>query len=221
MCSINHDKKSIFIHIPKNGGSYIAEILSRYYGFTNYYLQRPDHKKFCLTQKNDTSVDKHENKFHGTLIYYKTSSYINYLINMDEEKWNSYTIFTFVRNPFDRMVSGWNYINKYNIPFERYIHLHYNQVNSYDYWHTFMSQTRHLIDIDGKINIHFIGKVETLEDDLKKILNNIGFQNIVHTPYIKNKKLHENYQTYYTNQSLYNKVFSLMEQDFKNFYDNQ
>ena len=38
MCSINHDKKAIFIHIPKNGGSYIAETLNKYYGFQNYYL---------------------------------------------------------------------------------------------------------------------------------------------------------------------------------------
>ena len=32
MCSINHDKKAIFIHIPKTGGSYIAEILQKNYG---------------------------------------------------------------------------------------------------------------------------------------------------------------------------------------------
>ena len=32
MCSINHNLKALFIHIPKNGGSYVAEILSKYYG---------------------------------------------------------------------------------------------------------------------------------------------------------------------------------------------
>ena len=31
MCSINHNLKAIFIHIPKNGGSYISEILSKNY----------------------------------------------------------------------------------------------------------------------------------------------------------------------------------------------
>jgi hypothetical protein len=75
MCSINHDKKALFIHIPKTGGSYIAEILQKHYGFKNYYLQRPDHSKFCTGK--DSSVDKHENKIHGTLMYYKTSQYIN------------------------------------------------------------------------------------------------------------------------------------------------
>ena len=70
MCSINHDKKAIFIHIPKNGGSYIASLLSKNYGFKNYYLKRPDHKQFCMGI--DNSVDKHENKIHGPLVYYKT-----------------------------------------------------------------------------------------------------------------------------------------------------
>ena len=110
MCSINHDKKAIFIHIPKNGGSYIASLLSKNYGFKNYYLKRPDHKEFCLGL--DKSVDKHENKIHGTLIYYKTSPYINKLMGMDIDKWNNYYIFTFIRNPYDRIVSGWNYCNK-------------------------------------------------------------------------------------------------------------
>ena len=60
MCSINHDKKSIFIHIPKSGGSYICDILRKYYGFKNYYIKRPDHNKFC--NEIDYSTKTHENK---------------------------------------------------------------------------------------------------------------------------------------------------------------
>ena len=198
MCSINHDKKAIFIHIPKNGGSYIAEILSKNYGFKNYYLQRPDHEIFCLGK--DKSVDKHENKIHGTLMYYKTSNYINKIMNMDKKKWNSYFIFSFVRNPYDRIVSGWNYCNKYNIPFSNYLDLNL-KASAYDYWHVFMTQTRHLIGNNGKININYIGKFENMEDDLKIILNKIGYQHINHMPFKKNSKKHEDYKTYYLNKS--------------------
>ena len=60
MCSINHDKKAIFIHIPKTGGSYVADILEKHYGFKKYYLQRPDHNSFCTGK--DKSVKMHENK---------------------------------------------------------------------------------------------------------------------------------------------------------------
>ena len=101
MCSINHDKKAIFIHIPKTGGSYVADILEKHYGFKKYYLQRPDHNSFCTGK--DKSVKMHENKIHGTLMYYQTSPYINKIMKMNQEKWNSYFIFTFVRNPYDKM----------------------------------------------------------------------------------------------------------------------
>jgi hypothetical protein len=212
MCSINHDKKCIFIHIPKNGGSYIAEILSKYYGFKNYYLQRPDHKNFCLGK--DYSVDKHENKIHGTLVYYKTSPFINNIMNMNNEKWNSYFIFTFIRNPYSRIVSGWNYVNKHNISFKNYLDINY-KASSYNYWHVFMSQTRHIIDINGKININYIGKLENLENDLKIILNKINITNIIHKPFKKNSREHNDYKTYYNNNIL-NKVNILMKEDFEN-----
>ena len=47
MCSINHDKKAIFIHIPKTAGCYIRENLSRHYGFTTFLSERVDHIEYC------------------------------------------------------------------------------------------------------------------------------------------------------------------------------
>jgi len=211
MCSINHEKKAIFIHLPKNGGSYIAEILSKYYGFKNYYLQRPDHAFFC--RGKDHSVDKHENKIHGTLIYYKTSPYINKLMGMDNDKWNNYYIFTFIRNPYDRIVSGWNYCNRYKIPFKNYLLLQ-NTVNSYDYWHVFMTQTRHLIDTNGKMRVDYIGHMENMEGDLSNILNKLGL-NIIHKPFIKNSKTHSKYDVYYDDET-YSFVEEIMKEDFRN-----
>lgn len=213
MCSINHDKKAVFIHIPKTGGSYVAEILSKNYGFKRYYLQRPDHKIFC--QGKDQSVDKHENKIHGTLMYYKTSPYINNIMNMDENKWNTYFIFTFVRNPYDRIVSGWNYVNRYNIPFEKYINIG-DKANAYDYWHVFMSQTRHLISNNGKIRADYIGKLEDLENNLRYLLNKLGFDHILHKLFLKNEKKHKNYKLYYEDNSIIEKVNLIIEEDLKN-----
>ena len=213
MCSINHSKKAIFIHIPKNGGSYIAEILGKYYGFKNYYLRRPDHTAFC--GGIDKSVDKHENRIHGTLIYYKTSAYINRIMGMTPEKWNSYFIFTFTRNPYDRIVSGWNYCNRRNINFKTYLKLDaVGLINSYDYWHVFMTQTRHLIDTNGRPRVDYIGKLENIEYDLTNILRKLGF-NIIHKPSIKNAKVHNDYNSYYDNETR-DIVMHLMKEDIEN-----
>ena len=96
MCSINHDLKAIFIHIPKTAGSYMADILHKHYGFKNYYITRPDHQQFC--RGYDNSIKSHENKIHGTLMYYKTSPHCNQIMGMTPEKWDTYYKFCFIRN---------------------------------------------------------------------------------------------------------------------------
>ena len=242
MCSINHEKKAIFIHIPKTAGSYLAEVLQKNYGFKNYYLQRPDHKQFCFQNYIDNSVKYHENKIHGTIVYYKTSKYLNNIMGMTEEKWNTYHKFCFVRNPFDRTVSGWNYCNnrsKYNIDFDKFINFDFD-TNSFDYWHTFMSQYRHIINEKGKNFIDFIGYFENIEEDLKVVLNKLNLK-ITHKPFIKNKSKHDNYLKYYKNnrsvddkgfddkndnnhkynEELIEKVIKICNEDFNNFNYNK
>ena len=138
---------------------------------------------------------------------------------MNKYKWESYRIFTFIRNPYDRIVSGWNYINKYNIDFKKFIHFG-EMTNSWDYWHTFMSQTKHLIDVDNKIKIHFIGRFENLEEDLITILYGIGIKRIYHNSSSSNKKnskKHDNYIKYYENNNVVNKVNEYIKDDLKIF----
>ncbi len=210
MCSINHDLKAIFIHIPKTAGSYMADVLQKYYGFKNYYLHRPDHERFCL--HTDGSVRKHENKIHGTYIYYKTSPYCNKVMGMTPEKWDSYYKFCFIRNPYDKIISGWNYVNVHNIPFQNYIEKPLKR-NSWDYWHVFMPQTRHILNEKAKItDMNFIGKYENLEDDFLKVLNHLGIQR-KHPFYSKNSKKHESFYKYYNQYSL-SKVNELLKEDF-------
>ena len=218
MCSINHDLKAIFIHIPKTAGTYIANHLEEYYGFKTYLTRRPDHKIFCMSI--DRTNRSHENKIHGTLMYYKTSPYINDLMGMNKEKWDSYYKFCFVRNPFDRLVSGWNYVNRYNIPLHAFMNIN-KKSTDWDYWHVFMNQTRHIINEKGKIGVDFIGKYESLETDFRKILNHLGITKILHNSKNKiNSKVHQDYKTYY-NSELVERVHLFFQEDFNNFnYDN-
>ena len=211
MCSINHDKKAIYIHIPKTGGSFIRDSLKNYYGFKTYYLKRPDHNQLCRI--HDNSVDKHENKIFGTLLYYKTSPYLNKIMNMDHEKWNNYFIFTFVRNPYDRLISGYSYCNKFNISFDNFMN-NMMRFNCWIYWHSFMPQIRHITNEKGESNINFIGKYENLYEDFNNVLQILDFR-IVHKNEVKNKSTHKHYSQYYNNQNI-KKINSILEDDLKN-----
>lgn len=191
MCTINHDKKAIFINIPKTGRTYISSNLVKYYGFTEYLQRRPDHEEYCNTTCNFWFF----NKTKGILEYYKTSKYLNDIMNMNEEKWNAYTKFCFFRNPIYRCLSGYNYIlscrpieqlRKINpskeieiISFEKFVQ-NYKLNDDFVYMHTFMPQYKHMIDENNNFFIDFVGNFDDLENDFIKILKLLKFENIIH-----------------------------------------
>jgi len=215
MCSVNHDLKAIFIHVHKTGGTYISYMLHKYYGFKNYYLRRPDHDTFCFNNKKNKKYINYENRVHGVLMYYKTSPFINKKMNMNHIKWKSYYKFCFIRNPYDKIISAWNHINRYNIPFSNYLNL-INICNDVEYMHMFMPQVRNIIDEKGKININFIGKFENLENDFQTILKICGIINFIHdVSKSMNKREHLKFNEYYDQITL-DKVNNLLKEDFKN-----
>ena len=196
MIYINHEKKAIFIHMPKTGGTYIGPTLEKYYGFTSFKnlitCKRPDHDEICKTNifKNISSGKPNLdifffNKCVGVLRYFRTSEYFNNLMNMNEEKWNTYIKFCFIRHPYDRAFSGWKHVDialnkKSN--FDSYLRINKYNVSDIEYAHVFMSQFEQIQNNDGTCGVDLIGKFETLEDDFRIILNRIGFDKILHTP---------------------------------------
>jgi len=196
MIYINHEKKAIFIHIPKTGGSYIGPTLVKYYGFISYLdlisKRRPDHDIVCKTNLfkrvltgNYLYDNSFFNKYLGLLNYCKTSDYLNIKMNMNLEKWEIYTKFCFIRHPYERALSGWKHFNKVfnkNILFYDYINSNKFNVTDIEFGHIFMSQCKQIQNLNGTCGVNLIGKFETLENDFIYILNEIGFEKINHFP---------------------------------------
>jgi hypothetical protein len=194
MIYINHGKKIIFIHIPKTGGSYISQTLVKYYGFVSYLNiiinKRPDHNDVCKIYEYKKALtgnllydNTFFNKVIGILVYCKTSDYLNLLMNMDNEKWKTYKKFCFIRNPYDRVYSGWNHINitlNKKTDFFNYISQNKYNVSDIEYAHIFMNQKTQIQDEDGSCGVDLIGRFEYLEEDFQKILKLLGFNEIKH-----------------------------------------
>lgn len=228
MLYINHEKKAIFIHIPKTAGSYISKILVKYYGFTSYLNllvnKRPDHNIVCMTNHfpniltgNPLYDNSFFNKVIGILNYCQSSDYINHHCNMNSEKWNTYFKFCFIRNPYSRIISAWKHISQIFpdvLPFDEYIMQNKYSVSNIEYGHVFMSQSVHITNSNGVCGVDMVGRFEHLEEDLEKILKRIGFKRLIHIP----KKINSSGDFFLEIDRKSLKIINyLFADDFKNF----
>lgn len=259
MCSINHDLKAIYIHIPKCGGSFINNILEKYYNFTTILIPNENHNNFIphfdnkMDEHDDDAYDANEanettkNAIHnyyknyltiteqGFLRYNSSSELFNYVMDMTKEKWRDYKKFTIIRNPYDRFISAWNFINKMikkkiessekNIlDIDEYINKSKNELFKYcqyAYSHSHITQYEHLLDMNNEFNIDYIGNFENLNEDLCNILLKIGVDKIKHDTLLKNNSKinandHRSYIEYYDNTIL-EKVNKILQNDFDIF----
>lgn len=121
-----------------------------------------------------------------------------------------YFVFSFVRNPWDRLVSQFFYLHKTNNTgaILRYKTFDKNAINflthpfidfGSDIPRRYMPLYDHLKNVEGKINLNFIGKMENLQKDLNTICDKIGIprQELPHA----NKTKHKHYTEYYDDET--------------------
>jgi len=113
-----------------------------------------------------------------------------------ENMWNDYFKFTFVRNPFDKIVSQYHYgIQHCGFPhsrtFNEYIQTWYSggEISKHSQFH--------LSYINEKLD--FIGRFENLQEDFNIICDKIGIprKELPH----KNKTKHKHYTEYYDEET--------------------
>jgi hypothetical protein len=250
MCSINHDLRAIYFHIPKVGGLYVEKVLEKFYNFKTFYFTANNHKDYndnlnnnlndnLDNNLNDNLNDNQNDKIildeylgflnirnKGIYRYFTNSKNFNYISNMNDEKWETYKKFTFVRNPYERYLSAYKFLklHKKNIFLEDSL-LKKNVLNNYEYFHIIISQYEHLINENNCIDFNYIGKFENLNEELINILQKIGINEFKHLHYIENNitinSSKDNEKKKEINILLDNKIIilinKLFENDFKYF----
>jgi len=149
----------------------------------------------------------------------------------DEEKFQRYFKFAFVRNPWDRIVSAYVYLSRGGMPkyrydlafkkkvmdpcrsFEQFVMEWVDEKNIYKHAH-FVPQYRFVTDKEGHVALDFLGRFETLEEDFQEICGRLGIRREIKTVNVSG---HAHYSTYYTNNEMIEKVERIYAKDISLF----
>ncbi len=174
--------KTVFVHIPKTGGSTVSTI-----------LRRPN---FPSLTKHDPSpgIDKH-------------SSVFVHLEQLGPEE-KDFFKFSFVRNPWDRLVSAYHYViarrQKLELvanheTFDSFLSSFVEEPSQFLELPYFRPQSSFLVNDNGEMPLDFLGRFETFEKDLGVVLREIGSRRM----FVKHRKKSKrrDYREYYTAES--------------------
>jgi len=199
------DRKIAFIHIPKTAGQSIEDLFEFELDNHHYFGNNNGHDFSHCTIKNMQSKIDISNFFK----------------------------FSFVRNPFDRLVSEffYRYELKHNWVFERlkmkkysfedFVNCFYEYKLSFDINKSsdeshFYSQFE-FVCIDNKISVDFLGRFENFKNDISTLKKKFNInKNII----LKNKTNHYHYSLYYNTttksmvEKIYEKDLSFFNYDF-------
>jgi len=129
--------------------------------------------------------------------------------NRIPDEYDNYFKFAFVRNPWDRLVSIYFYLNQVQSPldrlwaeqnikkyktFEEFVLCWVNEINIRKYMH-FIPQYSYLYNNSLQLEVDFVGRFETLDKDYAIIANKLGIKPVLPKVNSSNKL---SYRDYYT-----------------------
>lgn len=194
--------KSLFIHVPKTGGTSIANTI-RGPLFSEQASLNKD-KRPCFVEGNATSIIRFSHCRPTMLVEWEV---------FDRQKLNDWFVFSVIRNPWDRLVSGYHAGIQHPRAGNRALH-EANGLTTFDKFarwmldgnapypkRSVMKQGQWVYPqvlwyfVDGKCVIDEILRTESLASDWKKIRSRLGVRSEVHNA---NSSRHADYRSYYS-----------------------
>ena len=188
---ISHQDNCLFVHIPKAAGQSIESVFVERAGLT-WQKRAP-----LLLRPNTDSSKGPPRLAHLTAQEYVDLGYVT------QREYQNLFKFSFVRNPWARLVSEYNYRRShgdidYQQGFKYFLFNRFpkpssdNYLTGKDHYRHIMPQVEFLYDGNGNCLVDFIGKFENLQADFNQVCAALSLEPITlaHTNKTLNRRFH-------------------------------
>jgi Sulfotransferase family len=217
---ISHSKQFIFIHIYKNAGTSITELLWPHARLRERMEHNAKARRIIKFVNHIGEIsgnkwlDGHGNKWLNGVHKHATATEIRSYLG-DKLFFGHFT-FAFVRNPFDWQVSLYHYIksSEWHPDFQVVRNLSFREFVLREIEKRAPTQSSFVTD-QGSIIVDFVGKVENIQNDLAAVCERIGLTtNSI--PHLNRSVRESDYMNYY-DEDLRALLISYYNEDFTNF----
>lgn len=168
---VNHSHRFVFVHVPKAAGTSVSELFSKFSAYSDLEVGG--------TELGEAMQNAYKRRFR--LSKHSTAQEIRAVVG--EQTWSDYFSFAFVRDPYARAQSTFHFMKRWhgnkdmkNLAFMN----DYPDFRSFVMSDVFKGQTAHrllwpqtrwLLDADGRRMVDFIGRLESLDQDIHTVLS--------------------------------------------------
>ena len=161
---ISNKHKTIFIHIPKVAGQSIESIFLEDLGLSW------ETRDALLLRKKTRNENAPERLAHLTAKEYVELGYVK------KATYQDYFTFSFVRNPYTRAISLYNYLGYANIiSFSVFVKKVLSEKVKQDHFF-FKPQYDYIYGCEGKPLVDFVGKLENITEDIEYVFEKAGLK---------------------------------------------
>ncbi len=152
----------LFVHIPKTAGQSIEKF------FLDLPGNAPAGRKALLLRRR-----AHGERGPERLAHLTASEYVDFGF-VDRDAFDGFFKFSFVRNPWDRLVSEYRFRYARKFTFKDFVFRHMPPVGMTNAYRHVMPQHEFIFDSNGQLLVDYLGRFENLDSDFGAILTKLG-----------------------------------------------
>lgn len=208
---ISHSRNFVFVHIQKTAGTSITRYLDQYLNYQDLVLG--------CTKFGEQVQPSYRKKFN--LHKHSCAKDIKELTG--DNTWDNYFTFSIVRNPWDRVVSLYNWCRKGQFSFpicqEAIKASSFSQFIRSECFKSEMSQIKYITDETGKVIVDFVIRQESIQEDFDYVCQKLQVQptNMGKLKHNARKREFNSYRDYYKSEDDIKIVTEQFSEDIKLF----